>query len=162
MDILIILGIVLLIAGFILIGIEMVVPGFGLPGISGIVCLIAGIILTAKDVEQGLTITVIVIVILAVMLTMVMVILKRVKSPIVLDEKLQNEHGFLNASDLEYLVGKEGTAVTDLKPGGKCRIEGIEFDVRSEGNFLEKGTKVKISRIHEKTIMVQSIESSEK
>lgn len=158
MDVLLLLGIGLLIVGFILVGIEMVVPGFGLPGISGIVCLIAGIILTAKDVEQGLTITVIVVVILAVMLTIVMTVLKRVKSPIVLEEKLQNEHGFLNVSDLEYLIGKEGITTTDLKPGGKCRIDGIEFDVRSEGSFLEKNTKVQISRIHEKTIMVCSME----
>ena len=158
MEGLMIVGIVLFVIGFILLGIEMVVPGFGLTGISGIVSLVGGILLTADNVEQGLTITVIVVVILAVMMTIVMVVLKRVKSPIVLEEKLSNEQGFLNASDLEYLVGKEGTAVTDLKPGGKCRIEGIEFDVRSEGKFLEKGTNVKISHIHEKTIMVHSLE----
>ena len=158
MDVLLSVGILLFIAGFILVGIEMVVPGFGVTGISGITCLIAGILLTAKDVEQGLTITVIVVVILAVMLTVVMIVLKRVRSPIVLEEKLQQEQGFLNASDLEYLVGKEGITTTDLKPSGKCRIDGIEFDVRSEGNFLKKGTKVKISRIHEKVIMVHSVE----
>lgn len=158
MDVLLSVGILLFIAGFILVGIEMVVPGFGVPGISGITCLIAGILLTAKDVEQGLTITVIVVVILAVMLTVVMIVLKRVRSPIVLEEKLQQEQGFLNASDLEYLVGKEGITTTDIKPSGKCRIDGIEFDVRSEGNFLKKGTKVKISRIHEKAIMVHSVE----
>ena len=61
MDVLLSVGILLFIAGFILVGIEMVVPGFGVPGISGITCLIAGILLTAKDVEQGLTITVIVV-----------------------------------------------------------------------------------------------------
>ena len=157
MDLWLGVGIVLLIAGFILVGIEMVMPGFGVPGISGIAALIAGILLTAKDVEQGLTITVIVVVILVVMLTIIMMVLKRVKSPIVLEEKLQQEHGFLNASDLEYLVGKEGVVTTDLKPGGKCRVEGVEFDVRSEGSFLEKGTMVRISRIHEKTIMVCKI-----
>lgn len=159
MDLLLSVGILLFIAGFILVGIEMVVPGFGFPGISGIICLIAGILLTAKDIEQGLTITVIVVVILAVMLTVVMMVLKRVKSPIVLEEKLQQEQGFLNASDLEYLVGKEGITTTDLKPSGKCRVDGVEFDVRSEGNFLKKGTKVRISRIHEKNIMVSSLEN---
>lgn len=158
MDTLLIWGVILLIAGFILVGIEMVIPGFGAPGISGILCLIAGIVMTAENVEQGLTITVIVVVILAVMLTVVMAGLKRVKSPIILKDQLNQEPGFLNASDLEYLIGKEGEVSTDLKPGGKCRIEGIEFDVRSEGKFLTQGTKVKISRIHEKTIMVQSIE----
>lgn len=158
MDLWLGMGMVLLIAGFILVGIEMVMPGFGVPGISGIAALIAGILLTAKDVEQGLTITVIVVVILVVMMTIIMMVLKRVKSPIVLEEKLQQEHGFLNASDLEYLVGKEGVVTTDLKPGGKCQVEGVEFDVRSESGFLEKGTKVRISRIHEKTIMVRKIE----
>ena len=107
--------------------------------------------------EQGLTITVIVVVILAVMLTIIMMVLKKVKSPIVLEEKLQQEQGFLNASDLEYLVGKEGMTTTDLKPGGKCRVEDVEFDVRSEGTFLEKGTRVRISRIHEKAIIVDKI-----
>ena len=159
MDILLDLGLLLFIVGFILVGIELVVPGFGFPGISGIVCLVAGILLTAKDVEQGLTIIVIVVVILAVMLTVVMMVLKRVKSPIVLEEKLQQEHGFLNDSDLEYLVGKEGVTTTDLKPSGKCRVEGVEFDVRSEGICLKKGTKVRISRIHEKNIMVCDLEN---
>ena len=95
MDGLLILGIGLLIAGFILVGVEMVVPGFGLPGISGIVSLVAGILLTADNVEQGLTITVIVVVILAVMMTIVMVVLKRVKSPIVLEEKLSKRCTFI-------------------------------------------------------------------
>ena len=36
MDTLMIVGIILFIAGFILIAVEMVVPGFGAPGISGI------------------------------------------------------------------------------------------------------------------------------
>ena len=56
-------------------------------------------------------------------------------------------------------MGKEGIATTDLKPIGKCRVEGVEFDVRSEGNLLKKGTKVRISRIHEKNIMVSSMEN---
>lgn len=151
----IIVGIILLIAGFILIGVELVVPGFGAPGISGIICLAGGILLTAQTVEQGLTITVIVVVLLAVMLTIALVVLKRVKAPIVLEEELKADRGYLNSSDLEYLVGKEGIAATDLRPSGKCDIEGIEFDVRAESRYIEKGTKVYISRIHENTIMVK-------
>lgn len=156
MEPLLMLGIILLLAGFVLVGIEMAIPGFGAPGISGIVCLILGIFLTADTIEQGITITVIVVVILAVMLTLIMLMLKRVKSPIILDDNLETKQGFLNASDLEYLVGKEGIASTDLKPGGKCSIEGIEFDVRTEGKFLEKGTKVEIFCIHENSIMVRT------
>ncbi len=157
MDTLVVWGILLLVAGFILVGVEMVVPGFGLPGLSGIACLIGGILLTAKTVEQGLTITVIVVVLLAVMLTVVLLILKTVKPPFVLEDELKPEQGQLNASDLEYLVGKEGIASTDLKPAGKCDIEGVEFDVRAEGRYIEKGTKVRINRIYENTIMIKEI-----
>lgn len=154
---LMILGIGLLIVGFVLVGIEMVLPGFGLPGISGIICLIGGILLTAKTIEQGLTITVIVVVVLAVMLTAALTVLKRVKPPIILEDELKGNDGYLNSSDLEYLIGKEGIAATDLKPSGKCKIEDIEFDVRAENRYIEKGTRVCISRIHENTIMVREV-----
>ena len=96
-----IFGIALLVAGFLLIAVEMLVPGFGLPGISGIICLVAGIIMTADTVEQGLTITVVVIVLLAVMMTVIMTVLKRVKPPIVLQDEMNAESGYLNTSDLE-------------------------------------------------------------
>ena len=155
MEPLVVLGMVLLIAGFILVGIEMVVPGFGAPGISGIVCLIGGIILTAKNIEEGLTMTVIVVVILAVMMTVAMVFLKHVKSPIILDTEIKSNKGYISISDMEYLVGKEGLAVTDLRPAGKCDIEGVEFDVRTEGRYIMRGNKVIISRIHENMIMVK-------
>lgn len=95
MDNLVMIGIVLLIVGFILIGIEMVVPGFGVPGISGIVCLVGGILLTAKTIEEGLTITVIVVVILAVMLTIALTVLKRVKPPIILEDEMKADRGYL-------------------------------------------------------------------
>lgn len=157
MDTMVILGILLLAAGFILVGIEMVIPGFGAPGISGIVCLVGGILLTAKNIEQGLTITMIVVVLLAVMLTVILLVLKRVKPPFILEADLKSAPEYLNASDLEYLVGKEGFASTDLKPSGKCDIEGVEFDVRAESRYIKKGTKVKISRIHENTIMIKEI-----
>lgn len=152
-----IIGIVLLIAGFILIGAEMLLPGFGIPGISGIVCIIGGILLTAKTIEQGLTITVIVVVLLAIMLMIILMVMKKTNPPFVLTDELKAEQGYLNSSDLEYLMGKEGIASTDLKPTGKCNIEGIEFDVRAEGRYIEEGTKVCISRIHENAIMVKKL-----
>ncbi len=157
MDSSMVIGILLLVTGFVLVGVEMILPGFGAPGISGIVCLIGGILFTAKTIEEGLTITVIVIVILAIMFTIVLTLFKRVKTPIVLDENLRGNQDFLNESDLEYLVGKRGIAVTDLKPSGKCKIEEIELDVRAESGYIKKGTKVRISRIHENTIMIKEI-----
>ena len=151
------IGIVLLIAGFLLIGVEMVVPGFGIPGISGIVCLILGIVCSADSVKQGLTITIIVVVLLAIMLTVGLLILKKVNPPFVLEDNLKVENNYLSSQDLGYLVDKTGNASTDLRPCGKCNIEGVEFDVRTDGNYIKKGEQIKIIRIHENSIIVQKI-----
>lgn len=155
MEVWTILGLVLLVAGFILIGVELIIPGFGLPGISGIVFLAVGIVLSADTIEQGITITIVVVVLLAVMLTVGLILLKKVKPPFVLEEELKMERGFLNNQDLAYLIGRKGVASTDLRPSGKCCIEGIEFDVRTEGKYIHKGSAVKIKSIQENTIIVQ-------
>lgn len=77
MDTLMIVGIILFIAGFILIAVEMVVPGFGAPGISGIACLVIGLFLTADTIEEGAFITVIVLALLAIMMAIILWMLSR-------------------------------------------------------------------------------------
>ncbi|MDE7007339.1 MAG: serine protease [Lachnospiraceae bacterium] len=156
MDAVMIIGLILLIAGFVLAGIEMVVPGFGAPGICGIICLVAGVFLTADSVEAGIFITVVVIVILGILMTVIMGFLsqKKFRSPIVLDEDLKAGVP-INSSDLEYLIRKEGKASTDLKPAGKGNFEGIELDIFSEGPYIKKGTSIVISRINENRLMVK-------
>ena len=159
MDGIMVIGILLLIAGFVLVGTEMILPGFGAPGITGGICLVAGIIMTADSFEAGLTITVIVVVVLAVMFTVILALfhMKKVKPPIILQEELNAEKGYLSVSDLEYLVGKEGTASTDLRPAGKCNVDGVEFDVRSEGKFVAKGNKIRITRIQGNTLIIKEV-----
>lgn len=156
MDMVMIIGLILLVAGFVLAGIEMVVPGFGAPGICGIICLVAGVFLTADSVEAGIFITVVVIVILGILMTVIMGFLsqKKFRSPIVLDEDLKAGVP-INSSDLEYLIRKEGKASTDLKPAGKGNFEGIELDIFSEGPYIKKGTSIVISRINENRLMVK-------
>lgn len=156
MNTVMIIGIILLIAGFVLAGIEMVVPGFGAPGIAGIICLVAGVFLTADSIESGIFITVVVIVILGILMTIIMGFLsqKRFKSPIVLDEDLK-AGAPISSSDLAYLLKKEGTASTDLKPAGKGDFEGIELDIFSEGPYIKKGSPIVISRINENRLMVK-------
>ena len=156
MNTVMVIGIILLIAGFVLVGVEMVVPGFGLPGIAGIICLIAGVLLTADSVETGIFITVVVIVILGILMTIIMGFLsqKKFKSPIILDEDLK-AGAPINSSDLNYLLQKEGTASTDLKPAGKGDFEGIELDIFSEGPYIKKGSPIVISRISQNRLMVR-------
>lgn len=159
MEVLEIVGLVLLIAGFVLVGIEMTLPGFGLPGIGGVTCLIVGIVLTAKSVSGGIIMSIIIIVILAIMLVVIMTILgsNKMKTPIVLREDVKGERGFLSSADLEYFVGKEGVTVTDLRPAGKGNFDGIEFDILSEGRYISKGKKIKISKVKDNKLIVTEI-----
>ncbi len=154
MDTVMVIGILFLIAGFVLVGVEMVVPGFGAPGIAGIVCLGAGIFLTADSVEKGILITVVVIVVLGILMTIIMGFLsqKKFKSPLVLDTDVK---GLIDSSDLTYLLNKEGVATTDLKPAGKGDFEGVELDILSEGQYITKGTRIVIIRISQKKLMVK-------
>lgn len=153
------IGILLLIAGFVLVIVEMILPGFGAPGIIGSICLVAGIILTADTIEAGITLTVVVIVVLALAFTIILALIhmRKIKSPIVLQEEMKAEKGYLSTSDLEYLVGKEGIASTDLRPSGKCNIDGVEFDVRSEGKFVTEGQKIRITRVQGNTLIIKEI-----
>ena len=159
METLTIIGIILLVAGFVLVGVELVVPGFGLPGISGIVCLIAGIFFVADSVEEGILITVVVIVVLGILMTIIMGLLakRRLKSPIILDTDVKAQDAYLNSADLEYLVHRQGVTVTDLRPAGKGNFDGIDLDITSDGGYIERGTPVVIDRISEKRLIVKRL-----
>ena len=103
MEILSIVAIVLLVAGFVLLGIEMVVPGFSLPGISGIICLVIGVLLAADSVEEGIIITLIVLALLGIMFAVLLWLLSKgkLRSPIILKEEQKAEQGYISSKALE-------------------------------------------------------------
>lgn len=158
MDILSIVAIVLFIAGFILLGIEMAVPGFSVPGVTGIICLAAGVFLAADSIEEGIIITIIVLALLGIMFAILLSLLSRgkLKSPIILKEEQKTEEGYISSSDLEYLLGKEGVAATDLRPSGMGDFDGITFDVISEGTYIDKGTLLIINKVQGSKLIVKA------
>lgn len=152
-----ILGIVLMIIGFVLVGIEMVLPGFSFPGIGGIACLITSIFLTSKTIEQGIILTIIVIALLGIMLATILWLLSKgkISKSIVLTEELNKEKGYISSNDLNYLLDKKGVANTDLRPTGIGDFDGITFDVISGGNYILKGTPIIIKEVQGSKIVVK-------
>lgn len=154
------IGIAFLVVGFVLVGIELVVPGFGVPGIAGIVCLVAGVFLVTDSLEEGILVTVVVIVILGILMAVIIGLMhhRKFKSPIILDTEVRSEDGYLESSDLDYLLNREGVAVTDLRPSGKGDFDGIELDLISEGAYIKKGSRIVISKISSNRLTVRELE----
>ncbi|MFR8548929.1 MAG: NfeD family protein [Lachnospiraceae bacterium] len=151
------LGIILLIAGFVLVGIEMVLPGFSVPGISGIVCFVAGVFIIADSVMEAAVITIAILAVLGIMMAVILHLLSRgkLKTPIVLEEEQRSTEGYISSGDLKYLLGKQGTAATDLRPAGIGKFDGVNFDVMSEGNYISKGTEIEIIKVEGSKLVVK-------
>ena len=62
-------AILCLISGFALVVVEMFIPGFGLPGISGIILLVVGVALKANSALEALIIAEVIILLLCVALS---------------------------------------------------------------------------------------------
>ena len=56
---------------------------------------------------------------------------------------------------LRALIGSEGTAVSDLRPVGKVRIEGERLDALAESGMIEAGTPVVVTTVYDNQIKVR-------
>lgn len=145
------------IAGLIFVIIEMNIPGFGVPGIIGIVLLAVGVVLTADTLLQALIMILIILAILGVALTLVLRSVSRgeLSRRLVLSDSLEEDVRFSAGDDLNYFIGSEGTAITVLRPSGTADFTGIRLDVVSEGEFIPKNSTVIITKIEGNRIVVK-------
>ena len=150
---------VCIVLGTILIIIEMFAPGFAVPGISGIILLLFGIVLTADSFFQGLLIFLIIMAILTVVLVIVIRSATKgalFKSPLINKNSETKEDGYLSTTDMQVFVGKVGKAMTPLRPAGTCDFDGVRLDVVTEGDFIDNGSKVAIIKVEGRRIVVSN------
>lgn len=152
------ISVMLLVVGFVLIGIEFTAPGISVPGISGTICLVISVFLTADSIVEGVIMTIVILAILGIMLGITLWLLAKGKliKPLILTEEQKKEHGYISSSDLEYLLGKKGIALTDLRPTGVGDFDGINFDVISEGQYISKGTNIEIYQVKGSRLIVKA------
>lgn len=151
---------VLFIGGLILLVSEMFTPGLGVAGGIGTLMLIAGIVLTAETVTQAVVMVLILIVLLALVLFFVLRSAKKGKLSkiLVLRTELNKEKGYSSAADYSDLAGRQGTAITQLRPAGTGEFDGKRYDVVSEGIFIEAGTKITVLYTEGRRIVVKPAE----
>lgn len=68
-----------------------------------------------------------------------------------------HENAMGNKLIAELIVGKEGVALTDLKPTGKIKIEGEHYDAQVISGYLEKGQAVVVVSSEGVTLKVKEI-----
>ncbi len=156
----IIIGIALLVVGFLFAAIEIKLPGFGIFGFLSIIMLVVGVVLTAQTAEQGVTLAIIVVVLLAVMITVFLVFMqnKKNKSPLVLNDELTGDGEFLGSDDMKYLVGSVGTATTDLRPQGNISINYVEMEAKAiDGKFIKHSNKIRVVAVVDNKLLVEKM-----
>lgn len=140
-------SIILLIVGAILLICEMLLPGVGIAGVCGAIACVAGLIIGSNNIAQaGFTFAILLIVLLiAALIIFKFIFGKRKKSSkLVLTEDIsQNNLGSLKRA--ESLIGKEGIALTALRPSGTIEVDGNRIDAVADGEFIAKGERVIIA-----------------
>lgn len=152
-------AIICLIAGVILLIMEMFTPGFGVAGVTGLILLIVTVILRADTLENGLITAAILFVLVMIAGIFFVRSMKKGalnKSPIVLKDASVGESTPLSDEKMQKLVGLDGEALTQLRPTGKARLsDGETYDVMSAGEFISKGSQVKVERVEGLKILVR-------
>lgn len=151
------LPIVLFIIGVVLMAIEMVVPGFGAFGISGLALLCLSVILAAKTFWQALLLALLALGILGMLFILFILLASTGKFPrlLTLRASISREKGFSSAqSRLRDYVGKTGTALSPLRPSGTVDCEGARLDVVTRGEYIEKGEKVVVLEVEGNRVVV--------
>ncbi len=168
----------LVIAGMILFGVEIfVLPGFGISGIAGLILMGVGLVLALQDFVlpdpslpwQGKLLVKNLIQVLGASVAGLFIALATIRyllprlSVVVdgpyLSATLKDSH----ADSMEIRKaspGDRGVAVTFLRPSGKVDIRGELFDAVSQGEFIEKGTRIRVARIEGNRMIVLAEEET--
>lgn len=153
-----------LVLGYVLLVAEMCVPGFGLPGILGTVLSVLGVIALQPTPLQALIVVVAYVALLCVALAVCLHSAARgrfSKSRLVLNE-VATQADASETNDLNYFIGRTGTAHTPLRPAGIADFDGVRLSVVSNGDFIERDAPVRVARVEGKRIVVVRIEPETK
>ncbi|MEP7226942.1 MAG: NfeD family protein [Gemmatimonadales bacterium] len=130
-----------------------VLPGFGVAGVLGALAIVASMVLammgarpTSGDVAQALA------VLGASMFITLAVIYAWLRhlpnsgrfSGLLLRGSVHKSQGFVSAPNRGDLIGRDGVAVTDLRPSGTARVGEERIDVVTEGEYVAQGSRVQV------------------
>lgn len=150
--------IVLIVLGMIMLFIEAIVPSFGLIGIAGFMLVGGGIVAiwTTAGMMWGIGAMCIAVPVFVA----AMILFFRSKASRAFVQTTVIEGGSSSVPAMTHLLGKQGVALTTLRPSGIALIEEQKIDVVTDGGaFIEKGNKVVVLRIDTNSIVVDKADT---
>jgi membrane-bound ClpP family serine protease len=140
------LAIILLVIGTLALLLELLIPGFDgfICGIIGIIALVLSAILAVIFHPNGWLVVGLGIMTLGLLCGLVynFVTKRQLQGRFMLNDNLAEDPNAVG--DLSNMVGKEGTAVTLLRPYGEADFNGIRMEVASVGKLIERGTRIRV------------------
>lgn len=156
--------ILLFFIGLILLALEIfVIPGFGVVGILGIVCVFLGLILSLINNDfftfpNGImetigyalfrvTVTLMIGIGLAAAFGGSIFNFPMFKKMVLVNDQKSNEGFSIKQYEHSNLVGLQGIVIADCRPSGKVEIEGNIYDAISDAEYILKGTNIVVTKV---------------
>lgn len=150
-----ILLIICFIGGVGMLVMEAFMPGFGIPGIIGILLEITaiGVAWYSHGAVAALIVTLAALVLIAIAISVSLrsATKGKLNKHFVLND-VENSAGEDN--DVSVFLGREGTAVSALRPSGTAEFDGVRMEVTCLDGFVAKGQKVRVTAAEKGKIAV--------
>ncbi len=167
----------LLLFGVALVGVEVFLPGYLIPGLLGVLCIIGALMMGLVDFEKvpfsvqweaGTVVAALAKVFGSILATAVMawgaariIPRSRFGRALVLATEVQGRAMDHRAAEKDALVGQKGVAQSDLRPSGKVKIGGRRVEALAEHGYIERGQTVKVVRRQGYQVVVAAIKEEQ-
>ena len=165
--------ILVFVVGVVLLALEIfVVPGFGVCGIAGLVCIVGGLTLSLLgndgfDFSHIPTIHIgesVALVVVAHTIAIPLVIWlgkllfeSQLFGGLALGTEQRAAEGYTVAdAATASLIGAEGVATTILRPAGKVEVEGKSYDAIAALSYIDKGARIRVSGYENGSLIVKN------
>jgi membrane-bound serine protease (ClpP class) len=145
---------ILLGVGVIALALEvLVIPGFGVAGVVAVLCITGAIFLsligsipTWDDFARASSVVTGAMLLAGIGMAALIKMLPNTNrmQAVFLGASEDREAGYIAAPERKELIGHFGVAVTDLRPSGTATIGDERVDVVTQGEFITKGTEVRV------------------
>nr|WP_263325681.1 NfeD family protein [Neobacillus sp. Marseille-Q6967] len=151
--------IILFAVGILLIFLELFLPG-AISGTLGLAALIASLFLAGENpLYIGISIFIAICISIILLYVMIKIFGKKMVlfNRMILFDTARKEDGYVTNVNRNDLLGKEGIALTVLRPSGTAIIQNERLDVVSEGGFIDQGSTIKVIKVEGVRIVVREM-----